>query len=123
MRRIVKAVSVLLVGCSAVACSNSPEAVFERQNQAAATLARMTMEADPQQTATLDRIYAAESRLHDACAPIRHVASSRMNGVSATAESEVQALTSLERCERETQRAEAFIRQEAPNSAQLNLRH
>jgi hypothetical protein len=115
-------VPVLLIACSVVACSHSPEIVFERQNQAAATLARMTMEMDPQQAARLDRIYAAEKRLQVACEPIRQVASTRLDGQSATAESELIALASLNACESETQWAESFIRQEAPESARLNFK-
>lgn len=107
------------------ACSNSGEQIFTRQNQAATALATMVMDAEakgaPQSAAKIDRIYAAESDLHEACAPLREMASQRMSGETVGFDAELIALVSLDRCEAETRRVEDFIRTDNPAVARAYL--
>jgi hypothetical protein len=115
--------NALLLGVTATvsACAYSTEAVFTRQNQAAAALAMMGIEAEAQKLVKLDMIYAAETQLHEACAPLRSVASRRMNGEAVGIGSELQAMLTLGRCATRTDEVESFIRLEAPPVARLYL--
>ena len=116
--------AMVVIGAVA-GCSNSGEKVFTRQNQAASALATMVMEAEaqssPQSTAKVDRIYAAETQLHAACAPLREMASRRMTGETVGFDTELVAFVSLDRCETETRRVEEFIRKDNPAVARTYL--
>lgn len=112
--------AILVLGAVA-ACGNSGEKVFMRQNQAATALATMVMEAETQSPAKVDKIYAAESELHAACAPLREMASQRMAGEWVGLDTQFVAYTSLDRCEAETQRIEEFIRFDNPTVARTYL--
>lgn len=103
------------------ACGHSGETVFTRQNQAASALATMGMEAEAKNPFRLDRIYAAETQLHDACAPLRDVASRRMSGQDVGLDTQLVAFVSLDRCATETSRVETFIWQDDPTVARLYL--
>ena len=103
------------------ACGHSGETVFTRQNQAASALATMGMEAEAKNPLRLDRIYAAETQLHDACAPLRDVASRRMSGQDVGLDTQLVAFVSLDRCATETSRVETFIWQDDPTVARLYL--
>jgi hypothetical protein len=105
-----------------VACSYSPETVFIHQNQAAAALATMAIEAELQGSSKLEMIYSAESELHENCAPLRDVASRRMRGESVSIDSELLAIFSLSGCERKMDQIEKFIWLEAPPVASFYLR-
>jgi len=102
------------------ACSQG-EHVFTRQNQAASALATMGMEAEARNAANIELIYAAESQLYEACAPLRDVAFLRMSGEEVQLESELVAFVSLRPCEIETKRAETFIWSGDPNLARFYL--
>ena len=129
IRNTLNAVSRSTLAIAAIgalaACSNSGEQVFMRQNQAATALATMVMDAEakgaPQSAAKIDRIYAAESDLHEACAPLREMASQRMSGETVGLDAELVALVSLDRCEDETRRIEEFIRTDNPAVARAYL--
>jgi hypothetical protein len=112
----------LLVMTSAVsACAGSVESVFTHQNRTAAALATMAIEAEAQNPIKLDTIYAAETQLQDACAPLRNVAARRINGDEVGIGSELMAVFSLNRCATETDQIESFIWLEAPPIARLYL--
>lgn len=115
--------NALLLGVTATvsACAYSTEAVFTRQNQAAAALAMMGIEAEAQKLVKLDMIYAMETQLHEACAPLRTVASRRINGEVVGIGSELRAMFALGRCATRTDEVESFIRLEAPPVARLYL--
>ena len=129
IRNTLNAVSRSTLAIAAIgalaACSNSGEQIFTRQNQAATALATMVMDAEakgaPQSAAKIDRIYAAESDLHEACAPLREMASQRMSGETVGLDAELVALVSLDRCEDETRRIEEFIRTDNPAVARAYL--
>lgn len=126
MRRIglhAMARNALLLGVAATvsACAYSIENVFTRQNQAAAALAMMGIEAEAQNLPKLDMIYAAEAQLHEACAPLRTIALRRINGESTGIDSELLAMFTLGRCTTKTDEVESFIRLEAPPIARLYL--
>lgn len=106
---------------SVSACGSSGEKVFMRQNQAASALATMVMEAETQSPTKVDEIYAVESQLHDACAPLREMASRRMTGESVGLDAELVAFASIERCKSETERVEKFIRVDNPGIARAFL--
>lgn len=110
----------VLLGAVA-ACSSSGEQVYTRQNQAASALATMVMEAEAKSPTKVDRIYAAENKLHAACAPLREMASRRMAGEWVGLDTRLVAYTSLDRCESETQRVEDFIRFDNPTVARTYL--
>ena len=112
---------LLVVTFMVSACASSIETVFAHQNQAAAALATMAIESEAQNSIKLDTIYAAETQLHDACAPLRTVASRRINGEVAGIKSELLAMFSLDRCATETDQIERFIWLEAPPIARLYL--
>lgn len=115
-------VTLLLVVTAVVsACANYTESVFTRQNRAAAALATMGIEAEALGSNKLDMIYAAETLLHEACAPLRDVASRRMNGEVVGVNSELLAMFTLDRCATETNRVESFIWLEAPPIARFYL--
>ena len=103
------------------ACGHSGETVFTRQNQAASALATMGMEAEAKNPRRLDKIYAAETQLHEACAPLRDVASRRMTGEDVGLDTQLVAFVSLDRCATETTRVETFIWQDDPSIARLYL--
>jgi hypothetical protein len=107
----------IAVGLSA--CSNSAEIIFTRQNQAAAALATMVMEAEQQASSEVDVIYSAEAGLDDACTSLRHVASRRMRGESVSMISELLALFSLSHCQSRTEQIEKFIWRKAPPIARF----
>jgi hypothetical protein len=111
----------LAVTASVAACSYSGETVFTRQNQAASALATMGMEAEAKNSVNLDRIYAVETQLHEACAPLRDIASRRMIGEEVGIDSELEALVSLDRCAMETTRVESFIWRDDPVLARIFL--
>lgn len=112
----------LLVMTSMVSgCAGSIESIFAHQNRTAAALGTMAIEAEAQNPLKLDTIYAAETRLHDACAPLRNVAARRINGDAVGIGSELIAIFSLDRCATETDQLESFIRLEAPPVARLYL--
>jgi hypothetical protein len=112
----------LLVMTSAVSgCASSVESVFSHQNRTAAALATMAIEAEAHNPRKLDTIYAAETQLHDACAPLRNVAARRINGNTVGIGSELMAIFSLDRCATETDQLENFIWLEAPPIARLYL--
>lgn len=123
-QKALKAVSrtafVMALALAATACSQG-EHVFTRQNQAASALATMGMEAEAKNDVKLDLIYAAETQLHEACAPLRTVASRRMSGEDVGLDAQLVALVSLSRCETETQRVENFIWNGDPNVAKFYL--
>jgi hypothetical protein len=124
MTRIAVSRSFLALAASAAllsACGHSGETVFTRQNQAASALATMGMEAEAKNPLRLDKIYAAETQLHDACAPLRDVASRRMSGQDVGLDTQLVAFVSLDRCESETSRIETFIWQDDPTVARLYL--
>jgi hypothetical protein len=124
-RTALKAVSrtafATAIALAAGACSQG-EHVFTRQNQAASALAIMGMAAEAKNDVKLDLIYAAETKLHEACAPLREVASRRMSGDDVGFDIQLVALASLSRCESETQRVESFIWRGDPNVARFYLR-
>lgn len=105
------------------ACSQSGERVFTRQNQAASALATLGMEAETKSPRKfdLDLIYDAEDQLHEACAPLRKVASTRMSGQEVGFDTQLVALASLDRCETETTRVEGFIWKASPTVARTYL--
>jgi len=103
------------------ACGHSGETVFTRQNQAASALATMGMEAESKNPVKLDMIYAAETQLHEACAPLRDVASRRMGGEHVGLDTELVAFVSLDRCATETTRVESFIWHDSPAVARFYL--
>lgn len=103
------------------ACAFSAETVFTRQNQASAALGTMGIEAEAQNSIKLDMIYAAETQLHEACAPLRNVASRRMSGEVVGADAELLAMFTLDRCATETDRVETLIWLEAPKLARFYL--
>lgn len=103
------------------ACSQSGERVFTRQNQAASALATMGMEAEAANPDKLDRIYAAETQLFEACEPLRTVASHRMSGEEVGIDRHLVAFISLEECEVETTRVEQFIWLDNPTVARVFL--
>ncbi len=109
-------ITALIAGCSSMG-----EEIYTRQNQAASALATMEMEAEAKDPGKADRIYKAESDLHDACAPLREAASRRMTGESVGIDSQFVVLVSLDRCADETQRAEDFIRLDNPSLARFYL--
>lgn len=114
--------ALLLFMTSAVSgCASSIESVFTHQNRTAAALATMAIEAEAHDPLKLDRIYTAETQLHDACAPLRNVAARRINGDAVGIGAEVMAVFSLDRCATETDRIESFIWLEAPPLARLYL--
>jgi hypothetical protein len=114
--------SFLLVMTSAVsACAGSIESVFAQQNRTAAALATMAIEAEVQYPAKLNTIYAAETQLHEACAPLRTIAVHRINGDPVALTSELAAILTLDRCATETDQIESFIWSEAPPIARLYL--
>ncbi len=126
MRRIglnTMARNAVLLGVTATvsACFHSTETVFTRQNQAAAALAMMGIEAEAQNLANLDMIYAAETQLHEACAPLRTVALRQINGEAAGIGPALRAMFTLDRCATKTDEVESFIRLEAPPIARLYL--
>lgn len=122
--KALKAVSrtafAMALALAATACSQG-EHVFTRQNQAASALATMGMEAEAKNDVKLDLIYDAETQLHEACAPLRDVASRRMSGEDVGLDIQLVALVSLNRCETETQRVESFIWSGDPNVAKFYL--
>lgn len=81
----------------------------------------MAIEAEAHNPLKLDRIYTAETQLHDACAPLRNVAARRINGDAVGIGAEVMAVFSLDRCATETDRIESFIWLDAPPLARLYL--
>ena len=103
------------------ACTQSGEKIFTRQNQAASALATMGMEAETGDPDKLELIYAAETQLHEACEPLRSVASSRMSGETVGIDSELVALISLDRCATETTLVEDFIWLGNPTVARVYL--
>ena len=103
------------------ACAETGEKVFTRQNQAASALATMGMEAETRNPDKLNSIYAAETQLHDACEPLRSIASRRMMGETVGIDTQLVAFMSLDRCENETTRAEDFIRIDNPTVARIYL--
>ena len=123
-RYALKAVSrtafAMALALAAGACSQG-EQVFTRQNQAASALATMGMEAETKNAVSLDLIYAAETDLHEACAPLRHVAAQRMSGEDVGLDTQLVALVSMSRCETETRRVESFIWSGDPNIAKFYL--
>jgi uncharacterized protein YfcZ (UPF0381/DUF406 family) len=96
------------------ACSHSTEMVFTRQNQAAAALATMAMEAELQNSSEIYVIYSAEADLDEACALLRDIAFRRMRGEPVGIDSELLALWSLSHCQSKTEQIEKFIWLEAP---------
>ena len=78
-------ITALIAGCSSMG-----EEIYTRQNQAASALATMEMEAEAKDPGKADRIYKAELDLHEACAPLREVASRRMTGESVGIDSQVR---------------------------------
>ncbi len=109
-------ITALIAGCSSMG-----EQVYTRQNQAASALATMEMEAETKDPGKADRISKAESDLHEACAPLRDVASRQMTGESVGIDSKLVVLVSLDRCASETRRAEDFIRLDNPSLANFYL--
>ncbi len=112
---------LLFVTSAVSGCAGSVESVFTHQNQTAAALATMAIEAEAKNPVKLDTIYAAETQLHDVCAPLRSVAARRINGDAVGIGSEIMAIFSLDRCATETDRIESFIWLEAPPIARLYL--
>jgi hypothetical protein len=110
----------ILMAVAVVSCGTG-EKVFTRQNQAASALATMVMEAEAKSPAAADSLYEAESQLHEACAPLREIASRRMSGETVGLDSHLIALVSLDRCESETTRIEDFIRLGSPTLARTFL--
>jgi hypothetical protein len=121
MNAVLRSTFVFTVSLAAAACSQSGERVFTRQNQAASALATMGMEAETRSPDKLDMIYAAETKLHEACEPIQTVASRRMTGEDVGIDTQLVALISLDRCESETSRAEGFIWTDNPAVARIYL--
>lgn len=115
--------SAFFIAAAAVvsACANTSETVFTHQNQAAAALATMGIEAEENHRTKLDMIYAAETRLDQACAALRDVAYHRMNGEDVSIASELHAMFTLNCCAAETNRAEGFIWRENPPVARFYL--
>jgi hypothetical protein len=112
----------LLVMTSAVsACASSIESVFAYQNRTAAALATMAIETEAQTPIRLDRIYAAEMQLQEACAPLRNVAYRRINGDEVGIASELMAIFTLDRCSTMSSQIERFVWLEAPPIARLYL--
>jgi hypothetical protein len=107
----------ILIAAVVASCGGTGEKIFTRQNQAASALATMAMEAEVKSPAAVDSLYEAESQLHEACAPLREIASRRMSGETVGLESHLIALVSLDRCESETTRIEDFIRLGSPTVA------
>ena len=103
------------------ACVHDGERVFARQSKAASALATMSMEAEAANSKKVDTFYAAEDKLHAACAPLRTVASRRMSGETVGLDSELAAMMSLDRCSVETQRAEKLIWVDDPAVARVFL--
>jgi hypothetical protein len=120
LKAVIRTASATALALAAGACSQG-EHVFTRQNQAASALATMGMEAEAKNAVNLDMIYAAETQLHEACAPLRDVASRRMSGEEVGLDIQLVALVSMSRCESETQRVESFIWQGDPNVAKFYL--
>ena len=120
LKAVIRTASAAALAIGASACSQG-EHVFTRQNQAASALATMGMEAEAKNAVNLDMIYAAETQLHEACAPLRDVASRRMSGEEVGLDVQLVALVSLSRCESETQRAESFIWEGDPKVAKFYL--
>ena len=116
--------SVLVAATAGVilgACTHSGERVFARQSKAASALATMSMEAEANNSKKIDLIYAAEDSLHEACAPLRSVASRRMSGETVGIDSELVAFMSIDRCSVETQRVEKLIWLDDPAVAKVFL--
>jgi len=103
------------------ACSETGEKVFTRQNQAASALATMGMEAETSNPEKLDRIYATETQLHEACEPLRSIAAQRMGGEDVGIDTQLFALISLDRCAAETARVEDYIWVDNPTVARIYL--
>ena len=120
MKAVSRTAFAMALALAAGACSQG-EHVFTRQNQAASALATMGMEAEAKNATGLDKIYAAEMELHEACAPLRDVAARRMSGESVGLDTQLVALVSMSRCETETQRVESFIWSGDPNVAKFYL--
>jgi hypothetical protein len=121
MYAVLRSTFVITAALAATACSQSGERVFTRQNQAASALATMGMEAETRSPDKLDRIYAAETQLHEACEPLRTVASRQMTGDDVGIDTQLVALISLNRCETETSRVEGFIWTDNPTVARIYL--
>ena len=103
------------------ACSSTGEQVFTRQNQAASALATMVMEAEAQNPTQVDKLYAAEAQLHEACAPLRDMASRRMAGEQVGFDSKLVVFASLDRCASETKKVEEFIWLDNPSFARTHF--
>lgn len=121
MYAVLRSTLVASATLAVAACSQSGERVFTRQNQAASALATMGMEAETRSPEKLDLIYAAETQLHEACEPLRTVASQRMTGEDVGIDTQFVALISLDRCETETSRVEGFIWTDNPTVARFYL--
>jgi len=121
MYAVLRSTFVVSATLVVAACAQSGEQVFTRQNQAASALATMGMEAESKSPEKLDRIYAAESQLHDACEPLRTVASRQMTGEDVGIDTQLVALISMDRCETETSRVEGFIWTDNPSVARFYL--
>jgi hypothetical protein len=107
----------ILIATVVASCGGTGEKVFTRQNQAASALATMVMDAEAKSPAAVDGLYEAESQLHEACAPLREIASRRMTGETVGLDTHLIALVSMDRCESETTRIEEFIRLGNPTVA------
>lgn len=121
MNAVLRSTLFVTATLTVAACAQSGERVFTRQNQAASALATMSMEAETRSPEKLDLIYDAESKLHDACEPLRTVASRQMTGEDVGIDTQFVALISLDRCEDETARAEGFIWTDNPAVARTYL--
>lgn len=123
MNTVIRATLVSAAVLAVAACAQTGERVFTRQNQAASALATLGMEAETKspRKIDLDMIYDAEDQLHEACAPLRKVASTRMMGRDVAIDTQLVALVSLDRCETETTRVEGFIWRASPTVARTYL--
>ena len=85
-----RAAALLLLGVI-MGCAQSErgEAIFVGQNQVAAALGTMLMEAETQDPRQADRLYDAESSLAEACAPLRQAAQQKMIGEEISLELEL----------------------------------
>lgn len=84
--------------------------IFTAQNQVSAALAEKIIEAEVENVAILDALYAVEEQLNDACAPVQEAGRRHIDGEALSGMLQINVFNTMDDCEAKTEEVAYYVR-------------
>ena len=84
--------------------------IFTYQNQVSAALAESIVEAESDNMAILDALYAVEEQLNDACAPVQEAGRRHIDGEALGGMLQINVFNTMDECEAKSEEVAYYVR-------------